>query len=206
MISDWNSPPSPIFPNIVNRFFFFFVWLRKKQLLILKAKYESVKLNWLIEERKCSCLFAFQSSADDHTLIFREMSKGLVYFNEWNSIGTHFLRASWECFFFSQFFKKTNWIFHLFYHSNGNGSDLLPSVDSKDWISRGSNQNTLPLNPSRKSLVSSKKKTLLCSFLFPINLTEVHTPPSKENNLFFVFPLCWAGSSLSSSFFAASRP
>lgn len=59
----------------------------------------------------------------------------------------------------------------------------------------------LPLNPSRKSLVSSKKKTLLCSFLFPINLTEVHTPPSKENNLFFVFPLCWAGSSLSSSFF-----
>ncbi len=191
MISDWNSPLSTIFPNIVNRFFFFFfVWLRRKPLQILKAKYESVKLNWLIEERKCSCLFAFQSSADDHTLIFREMSKGLVYFNEWNSIGTHFLRASWECFFFFLFFKKTNWIFHLFYHSNGNGSDFLPSVDSKDWISRGSNQNPPSQSLTQKS--SLIEKTLLCIFPFPINFTEahIHTPPSNPESKsvsFFLF-------------------
>jgi hypothetical protein len=79
---------------------FFFVWLRKKQLLILKANYESVKLNWLIQERKCYCLFAFESSAEDHSLIVRQMSKGLVYFNEWNSIGTQFFAN-----------KKSRWLF-----------------------------------------------------------------------------------------------
>lgn len=154
MISDWNSPPSPIFPNIVNRFFFFFVWLRKKQLLILKAKYESVKLNWLIEERKCSCLFAFQSSADDHTLIFREMSKGLVYFNEWNSIGTHFLRASWECFFFLNFLRRRIEFFIFFIIATGMEVIFCLLSIRKIEFRAVPTKTLLPLNPSRKSLVS----------------------------------------------------
>lgn len=84
---------------------FLFCLIEEKE-TIANLESENMKVsssNWLIEEEKgnVSCLLAFQSSAD-HTLIFREMSKGLVFIltNEIQSAHT-FLRDSWEmCFFF----------------------------------------------------------------------------------------------------------
>lgn len=174
------------FSKYSKSFFFLFVWLRRKQLQILKAKYESVKLNWLIEERKCSCLFAFQSSADDHTLIFREMSKGLVYFNEWNSIGTHFLRASWECFFFSFCFLRRRIEFFIFFIIATGMEVIFCLLSIRKIEFRAVPTKTLPLNPSRKSLVSSKKPYCVFSLSRLTLLKHTYTllPQIPKANLF----------------------
>jgi hypothetical protein len=91
-----------IFPVIVNGFSVLFDWGKRNNCETWERKFESVEFELIDWGRKgnVSCLLAFQSSAD-HTLIFREMSKGLVFIltNEIQSAHT-FLRDSWEmCFF-----------------------------------------------------------------------------------------------------------
>ena len=95
-----------IFPVIVNGFSVLFDWGKRNNCESWERKYESVEFKLIDWGRKgnVSCLLAFQSSAD-HTLIFREMSKGLVFIltNEIQSAHT-FCALLEKCVFFSVFF------------------------------------------------------------------------------------------------------